>query len=62
MMKTQINDACQAIYDARDQVERADLDYRKGGSPDKLNRANRALADATQDLYDVQSGVVRDTR
>ncbi|MET4372558.1 hypothetical protein ABIA99_005267 [Bradyrhizobium sp. LB12.1] len=61
-MRSQLNDAYQAIYDARDQVERADHDYRKGGGPDKLNRANRALADATQNLYDVQSGAVRDTR
>jgi hypothetical protein len=55
-------DAAQKIKEAQIAVENADHAYRKGGSLDTLNKANRTLADAHQYLYECDGGVVHDKR
>jgi hypothetical protein len=55
-------DCAQKIKEARAGVEKATWDYRKGGSLDALNAANRKLADANDDLYIASSGMCRDDR
>ncbi|RXH15228.1 hypothetical protein [Bradyrhizobium guangzhouense] len=62
-MKSQMNDAYQEIYNCRNDVDRATVAYSKGsGSVTAVNRANRALADATQRLNEVLSGRVTENR
>jgi len=51
-------DAAQEIKLAQAAVEKADQAFRKGGSIDALNAANRRLADAHQDLYAANSGTL----
>jgi hypothetical protein len=53
-------DAGQKIKEAMAAVENADVAYRNGGSLAALNKANRRLVDATHNLYEVDSGIVRD--
>lgn len=55
-------DRAHAIKQAQADVARADLNYRKGGSLDALNAANRRLAEAHQDLYCADGGTVPDNR
>jgi hypothetical protein len=55
-------DCANAIKQAQANVATADAQYRKGGSLDKLNAANRALADAHNDLYVADGGTVPDKR
>lgn len=55
-------DAGQKIKEATLAVERADAAYRKGGSLNDLNAANRRLADCHFRLYEIDAGVVRDDR
>jgi hypothetical protein len=50
------------INRVRRAVADADLAYRKGGSPDRLNQANRRLADAHWRHYEVCGGLVPDKR
>ncbi len=55
-------DCAQAIKEAQAAVAQADKAYRKGGSLDALNAANRRLADAHNDLYCADNGFVPDDR
>jgi hypothetical protein len=55
-------DAAQKIKEAQIGVENADHAYRRGGSLNALNKANRALADAHDALYEADAGVVSDKR
>jgi hypothetical protein len=55
-------DAAQKIKEAQSGVDSADQAYRRGGSLNALNKANRALADAHNDLYEADAGVVCDKR
>jgi hypothetical protein len=50
------------INRARRAVAAEELAYRKGGSPDELNRANRRLADAHWRHYEVCGGLVPEKR
>jgi hypothetical protein len=50
------------INRARKAVADAELNYRKGGTPDALNAANRRLADAHWRRYEVCGGLVPDKR
>jgi hypothetical protein len=50
------------IKQAQADVAAADRSYRKGGSLDGLNKANRALADAHNDLYVADGGTMPDDR
>jgi hypothetical protein len=54
--------ACAAIEAAQEAVEKAQNDYRKGGSPNAVNTANRALAEAHERWREVVGGNVRDRR
>ncbi len=52
-----------AIEQARQEVEAAQLAYsRGGGSVDRVNAANKQLADAHNRYAEVQGGRVADTR
>jgi hypothetical protein len=55
-------DAAAAIKQASIEVEKADAAYRKGGSLDNLNKANRRLAAAHNDLYVADGGTMPDDR
>ena len=55
-------DAAAVIKQAQIDVENASLKYRRGGSVDELNAANRKLAAAHNRLYEIDGGVVRDDR
>jgi len=55
-------DAAEKIKQAEIAVEKADAAYRKGGSLDALNAANRRLADAHDDLSVVTGGTMPDPR
>lgn len=55
-------DCAERIKTAQADVARADLSYRRGGSLDALNAANRRLADAHQDLYCADGGTIPDDR
>ena len=55
-------DCANAIKQAQAGVARADLNYRKGGSLDALNAANRRLADAHDALHCADGGTVPDDR
>ncbi len=55
-------DAAEKIKQAEIAVEQAQMAYRKNGNVDAVNKANRALADAHDDLYTVKGGRVPDTR
>jgi hypothetical protein len=52
--------AAAKIADVQIEVENAHLAYRKGGTPDRLNKANRDLAAAHQELYRINSGIAPD--
>lgn len=54
--------ACADIEAAQEAVEAAQNEYRKGGSPNKVNAANQALADAHDRYREVVGGNVRDRR
>ncbi|MGJ5042730.1 hypothetical protein ACQR12_19825 [Bradyrhizobium sp. HKCCYLRH1062] len=47
-----------AIAAAEADVRRATEEYRRGGSPTKLNKANDRLADAWSDYRDCSGGIV----
>ena len=51
-------DCANAIKQAEADVATADRSYRKGGSLDALNAANRKLADANNDLYVADGGTM----
>jgi hypothetical protein len=55
-------DCAQRIKEAQIVVAKTELAYRKGGSPDALNRANAKLAAAHNDLYVASAGLVPDNR
>jgi hypothetical protein len=55
-------DCAERIKQAQADVAAADRAYRRGGSVDALNKANRALADATDALYVVDGGTMPDHR
>ena len=55
-------DCANAIKEAQADVATADAQYRRGCSLDKLNAANRALADAHNSLYVADAGTVPDHR
>jgi hypothetical protein len=55
-------DCAANIKAASADVAKADAAYRKGGSLDALNAANRKLADAHQDLYVADGGTIPDSR
>ncbi|NPU12042.1 hypothetical protein HL666_14820 [Bradyrhizobium sp. 83002] len=46
------------IAAAEDDVRKAMEDYRRGGTPNKLNKANDRLADALADFRDCSGGAV----
>jgi hypothetical protein len=62
MANSRGQDCAAAIVAAQKEVERADASYRKGGSLDTLNRANRKLADCHQRLYEIDAGSIPDDR
>ncbi|WP_316174717.1 MULTISPECIES: hypothetical protein [unclassified Bradyrhizobium] len=47
-----------AIAAAEAEVRRATAEYRRGGSPTKLNKANDRLADAWSEYRDCSGGIV----
>ena len=51
-------DCATKIKAAQADVAKADLAYRKGGSLDALNKANAALADAHNALYEADGGII----
>jgi hypothetical protein len=55
-------DAAQRIKEATIEVEATDAAYRRGGSLAALNKANRALAAANNDLYVAVGGTMPDDR
>jgi hypothetical protein len=55
-------DCAAQIKAAQDEVEKATWDYRRGGSVDAVNKANRKLADAHDALYTADSGMCEDRR
>jgi hypothetical protein len=59
---SQAQDAAAKIKAAQAEVARADRAYRRGGSVDDLNAANRRLAACHNALYEADGGVVPDTR
>jgi hypothetical protein len=59
---SQAQDCAQKIKEATAEVEKADRSYRRGGSLDALNAANRKLAACHNRLYEIDGGVVRDDR
>jgi hypothetical protein len=59
---SQAQDCAQKIIAAQGDVARADLAYRRGGSLDALNAANRKLADAHDARYRYIGGVIPDKR
>jgi hypothetical protein len=50
------------IISAEARVDAADAAYRRGGSLESLNRANRALADAHASWRECSGGNVKDRR
>ena len=50
-------DIAAQIKEAKADVVKATQAYRKGGSLDAVNKANRKLADATDDLYCAAAGL-----
>lgn len=62
MANSRAQDCAAAIKQAQADVEKATWSYRKGGSVDALNAANRKLADAHGDLYVADSGICGDDR
>jgi hypothetical protein len=62
MTNSRAQDCAEKIKQAQIAVENADTAYRKGGSLDALNKANRTLADANNYLYECDGGVVHDKR
>jgi|tagenome__1003787_1003787.scaffolds.fasta_scaffold20042448_1 hypothetical protein len=55
-------DCAAKIKQAQADVMKADAAYRKGGSVNALNAANRALADAHNGLYVANAGRIPDDR
>ena len=55
-------DCAEKIKQAQADVATADAQYRRGGSLDRLNKANAALARAHDDLYCADAGTVPDKR
>ncbi|WP_315720153.1 MULTISPECIES: hypothetical protein [unclassified Bradyrhizobium] len=45
------------VLAAEDDVRKAMEDYRRGGTPNKMNRANDRLADAWSEYRDCSGGV-----
>ena len=62
MTNSRAQDCAAQIKQAQGDVAQADAAYRKGGSLDALNRANRKLADAHNDLYTANGGTIPDDR
>jgi hypothetical protein len=62
MANSLAQDAAAAIKQATIEVEASDRAYRKGGSLNNLNAANRRLADAHNDLYVCDGGTMPDRR
>jgi hypothetical protein len=62
MTNSRGQDCAAEIIAAQKAIERADAAYRKGGSLDALNRANRKLADCHQRLYEINAGSIPDDR
>ena len=54
--------AAKEVQAATEEVERATLAYRKGGSASAVNKANDRLAKAHRHLYDCESGRLPDYR
>ncbi|WP_315766164.1 MULTISPECIES: hypothetical protein [unclassified Bradyrhizobium] len=46
------------IVVAQAEVRKATEDYRRGGSPDKLNKSNNRLAEAWSDYRNCSGGIV----
>jgi hypothetical protein len=49
--------AAAKIADAQIEVENAHVAYRKGGPVDRVNKANRDLAAAHDELYRINAGI-----
>jgi hypothetical protein len=62
MTNSRAQDVAAEIVKTQREVEAADAAYRKGGSLNNLNAANRALADAHNDLYVADGGTTPDHR
>lgn len=60
--RSKIEEACQEIESAREAVTGATIAYQRGGKPDRVNEANRRLADAHDRYREVSGGRVRDDR
>ena len=54
--KTRLETACEEIENAQEAVAAAQTAYSRGGSPDGVNRAARALADAHLNYQQVSGG------
>jgi hypothetical protein len=61
-MAGRLEEYAQAIAAAQKRVEDAQLAYRRGGSLDAVNAADRALQAAHDDFYMCAGGRVRDPR
>lgn len=59
---SQIDDVVQDLHNARAKVERAMIDYRKGGGTKAVNDAHRELADAHARYREINGGRVPDHR
>ncbi|MGJ4939295.1 hypothetical protein ACQR1W_01875 [Bradyrhizobium sp. HKCCYLS1011] len=60
--RTRIDSQVERIEAARAEVERAMAAYSKNGDTDRLNRAQRQLADAYERWRGLDDGRVRDDR
>ena len=60
--KTRLESACEKIEAAQEDVAKATMAYRRGGSCDAVNRANKQLAQAHCQYREVSGGNVPDDR
>ncbi|MGL3111211.1 hypothetical protein [Bradyrhizobium sp. BR 1432] len=62
MFWTDLDAAYDEVHNARAAVEKAEVNYSRGGGTVALNVANKRLADAYADLRAINGGRVRDLR
>ena len=62
MTNSRAQDTAATIVAAQKEVEAATRAYNKGGGVDRVNAANKRLADCHNELYRVNAGLARDDR
>jgi hypothetical protein len=62
MANQDLKSAAQAVENARSAAASAQVAYSRGGSPDALNKANRALADCYAREREISGGNLHDDR